>query len=115
MHPDILVWLTYHFILQCASDDDDDDLSQQEAWDGPDRSKMWHSKPSCCTQAESLLKNPNSLNLTDILPNGVTFSNPKFFNNMASNVTSTSKVLLPSIRDGLRPSSLAATGCDIQQ
>lgn len=66
-------------------------------------------------QAEALLKNPNSLNLTDILPNGVTFSNPKFFNNMASNVTSTSKVLLPSIMDGLRPSLLAATGCNFQR
>ena len=44
-------------------------------------------------QASSLLKSPESLNLTSILPSGVTFTDPQFFNDLSSNVTSSSKVL----------------------
>ena len=45
-------------------------------------------------QASLRLKNFASLNLTDLLPSGVTFTDPMFFRNAASNVTSAASVLL---------------------
>ena len=44
------------------------------------------------TQAKVRLQNWKSFNLTDMLPGGVTFQDPMFFDNQASNVTSATKV-----------------------
>lgn len=49
-------------------------------------------------QASMRLKNWSHLNLTDLLPAGVSFTDPMFFDNEASNITSSSKVApLPAI------------------
>jgi len=47
-------------------------------------------------QATLRLKNFASLNLTDLLPAGVTFTDPQFFRNAVSNVTSATSVQLSS-------------------
>ncbi len=43
-------------------------------------------------QAALRLHNWQKLNLTDLLPSGVSFTDPQFFRNAASNITSASSV-----------------------
>ena len=45
-------------------------------------------------QAQVRLQNWKSFNLTDLLPGGVTFQDPMFFDQQASNITSATKVSL---------------------
>ena len=58
-------------------------------------------------QASMRLKNWSHLNLTDLLPAGVSFTDPMFFDNEASNITSSSKVL-PCLQPEIQRQSTCA-------